>query len=102
VILHIATAAAWDAAVAAGGPYAHPSLDAEGFIHCSTDDQLPGTLDRYFADTDRAQLAVLVVDPDRLGGDAELRWERSTGDEDFPHVYGPIPLDAVVEVRGLG
>jgi uncharacterized protein (DUF952 family) len=101
VILHITTQLAWDGAVAARAPYTHPSLDIEGFVHCSTDEQLADTLDRYFAGTDRATLVVLVVDPDRLG-DVELRWERSTGGEDFPHVYGPIPLDAVVDVRRLG
>lgn len=99
MIVHVATRAEWNAAVAAGAPYTHPSLGAEGFVHCSTDAQLPATLDRYFAGTDRAALVALVIDPDRLGDDAELRWEPSTGGEAFPHVYGPIPLDAVVDVR---
>jgi uncharacterized protein (DUF952 family) len=102
VILHVTTRAAWEAAVAAGTPYAHPSLDSEGFVHCSTDAQLVGTLGRYFAGADRTTLVSLVVDPDRLGDEADLRWEPSTGGEDFPHVYGPIPLDAVVDVRPVG
>ena len=102
MILHITTRAAWDDAVAGAAPYTHPSLEAEGFIHCSTDAQLPGTLDRHFAGTDRTALVALVVDPARLPADAELRWEPSTGGEDFPHVYGPIPLDAVIDVRPLG
>jgi uncharacterized protein (DUF952 family) len=100
VILHITTRTAWDAALAAGAPYVHPSLDAEGFVHCSTDEQLPGTLDRYFAGTDRASLVALVIDPAPLGD--TLRWEPSTGGGNFPHVYGPIPLSAVVDVFPLG
>lgn len=102
MILHITTRAAWDAAVAAGAPYEHPSLDTEGFVHCSTDEQLPGTLARYFAGSDPATLVALVIDPDRLVADTELRWEPATGGEAFPHVYGPIPLVAVVGVRPLG
>ena len=102
MIFHITTRAAWDAAVAAGTPYEHPSLDTEGFVHCSTDAQLPGTLARYFAATDRTTLVVLVIDPDRLRGHADLRWETATGGDDFPHVYGAIPLAAVVETRPPG
>jgi uncharacterized protein (DUF952 family) len=100
VIVHVTTRVAWEAAVGAGTAYAHPSLDVEGFIHCSTDAQLPGTLHRYFTDTDRATLVALVIDPASLGD--TLRWEPSTGGENFPHVYGPIPLSAVVDVFALG
>lgn len=99
-ILHVATRAAWDAAVAAGGPYRHPSLDTEGFVHCSTAAQLAGTLARHFATADRSALVVLVVEPAALD---DVRWERSAtgGDEAFPHVYGAIPLHAVRQVRPL-
>lgn len=57
---------------------------------------------RPYAGTDPATLVALVIDPDRLGDDADLRWEPSTGGEDLPHVHGPIPPDAVVDVRPLG
>lgn len=99
-ILHITTRAAWDAAVASGDRYRHASLDIEGFVHCSTDAQLAATLDRHFAAADRSQLVALVVDLARV--DADVRWEPSPdGVDRFPHVYGPIPLDAVTSVRPL-
>jgi uncharacterized protein (DUF952 family) len=43
-------------------------------------------------------MVVLVIDPDRLT--SELRWEPGAdlATELFPHVYGPINLDAVVQV----
>jgi uncharacterized protein (DUF952 family) len=45
-------------------------------------------------------LVLLCVDETRVG--AEIRYERShEGGERFPHVYGPIDLDAVVDVVAL-
>lgn len=96
MIVHVTTRAAWERAVAAGEPYRHPSLDTEGFVHCSTPDQVAATVARYFETT--AGHVALVIDADRAG---DVRWEPSTGGERFPHVYGPIPLDAVVDVRPL-
>ncbi|HET6950136.1 MAG TPA: DUF952 domain-containing protein [Acidimicrobiales bacterium] len=95
-IVHIATPAEWAAAQAAGR-VAPASLDIEGFVHCSTRAQLPGTLDRWFRGA--GPLRILVLDPGRL--DAELRWEESHPGALFPHVYGPLPLDAVVAVEEI-
>jgi uncharacterized protein (DUF952 family) len=89
-ILHVTTPAAWDEARATGR-VRPPSLDHEGFVHCSTRAQLPGTLARHFAG--QGPLLVLVLDPDRL--DAPLRWEAAGGGPPFPHVYGPLPVEAV-------
>lgn len=93
-LLHISTPAGWAAARAAG-EVAPDSLAVEGFVHCSTRDQLAGTLARHFAGA--GELVVLVLDPDALG--ADLRWEESRPGERFPHVYGPIPVGAVVAVE---
>lgn len=68
------------------------SLQAEGFVHCSTREQLLATAERYFAGVDG--LRVLELDPSRLA--SELKYEESTGGELFPHIYGPINADAVV------
>ena len=46
-IYHITTAAAWDKAQVEGA-YTADSLAIEGFIHCSTADQVAGVLDRYY------------------------------------------------------
>lgn len=99
MILHVTTRAAWDDAVRAGGPYRHPSLDTEGFIHCSTEEQLPATLDRWFETT--AGHVALLIDPDGLDDPDALRWDPTPDGEAFPHLYAPLPLGAVVDVRAL-
>lgn len=74
------------------------SLDDEGFVHCSTRSQLAGTLARHFPGG--GPLVGLVLDPTLLGV-VELRWEESRPGERFPHVYGPLPVGAVVAVERL-
>ena len=64
----------------------------DGFIHLSTRDQLAGTLDRHFAG--ETALIVLEIAVDRLA--ADLKWEPSRDGALFPHLYGVLPLDAVV------
>lgn len=101
-LLHLVPASEFDERV--DTPYAPASLDTEGFVHCSSVDQVAGTARLLFAGTEH--LLLLVIDPRRLG-DAEVRWEDSYGiGQEFPHVYGPIPREAIVEVRayppGLG
>ncbi len=73
-------------------------LAQEGYIHCSTADQWPAVVERFYADAEA--LLLLHVDETKL--DAPLIYEQ-LGDapEKFPHVYGPIPLAAVVEVERL-
>lgn len=94
-LLHLVPAADFDAAATAA--YAPPSLESEGFVHCSTPAQVAGTARLFFAGT--ADLLLLVLDPRRLGA-AELRWEDTYGiGQEFPHVYGAIPREAIVEVR---
>jgi uncharacterized protein (DUF952 family) len=75
-----------------------PSLADEGFIHCSTVEQVEATANRIFRGS--GELLLLVIDAGRLG--APLKWERATDvGEDFPHVYGPIEVDAVVDVVAM-
>jgi uncharacterized protein (DUF952 family) len=86
-ILHLATPAEW-AEAQRTGTVAPANLASEGFVHCSTREQLPGTLDLVFRGA--GPLIVLVLDPDAL---VDLRWEGEP--EAVPHVYGTIPLSAV-------
>ena len=95
LIYHIVSRPDWERA--AGGPYRADSLAAEGFIHCSNADQVASSANRFFAAADR--LLVLCLDADRLG--PALKDEPAGDGELFPHVYGPIPPDAVVEVCPL-
>jgi uncharacterized protein (DUF952 family) len=91
VIVHLATPEEW-AAAQASGEVAPASLAAEGFIHCSRPDQVPGTIERHFVGID--ELVLLRLDPDSLGDD--LRWEEGRPGEDFPHVYRAIRVDEVL------
>jgi uncharacterized protein (DUF952 family) len=94
VILHITTRPEWDSAHAEGA-YRADTLSSEGFIHASTREQVLGVADARFRG--RADLVLLVIDPDRV--QPELRWEESEpGQPPFPHVYGPLNVDAVVDV----
>jgi uncharacterized protein (DUF952 family) len=73
-------------------------LAEEGYIHCSTAEQWPGVIQRFYGDD--ADLLLLHVDEQRLS--APLVYEQLPGmPEPFPHVYGPINLDAVVNVEPL-
>jgi len=102
IVLHITTQAAWDAACAAGS-YRPASLAAEGFIHCSTPAQATGSADRFFPG--RGDLILLVVDEARVT--AMLRYEppappggapEPRAGELFPHLHGPLALNAVLRV----
>jgi uncharacterized protein (DUF952 family) len=74
-----------------------PADVADGFIHLSCASQLVGTLDRHFSGMDG--LVLVVVDLSRLGD--TVRWEPSRGGQLFPHIYGPLPIGAVVSVGAL-
>lgn len=97
MILHIASRSDWDSAVERGS-YAPPSLAAEGFIHCSTSAQIRATANRFFHG--QTGLVVLCIDESQLR--ASLKYESPALDENrdglFPHLYGPLNLDAVVDV----
>lgn len=86
---------AWQAALLEGR-YEGSSLDkADGYIHFSTAMQAQETARRHFVDVDN--LILLTVDVSQLG-DA-LRWEVSRGGALFPHLYGQLLLDQVLEAR---
>lgn len=88
------------------GEYRAESLETEGFIHCSTRAQVLPVVEKFYKG--QGTLLLLLIDPSHLA--SELRWEPPTGGspppgvpegEMFPHVYGPINLDAVVKVFDL-
>ncbi|TDC86824.1 DUF952 domain-containing protein [Actinomadura sp. 7K507] len=102
-LLHIAERTHWEAARDAGVSYTMSTLgrtlDDEGFVHCSSDmAQVEGVLGRFYAGVPRSDLLLLVIEVTSL--DAPVRYEPA-GDEVFPHVYGPIPIAAVIDVRSL-
>lgn len=93
MIFHITRSAAWEAARAVGS-YTADTLASEGFIHFSTREQVLGVANTLFHG--QAGLLLLAVDPVRLS--AELRYEEAHPGQFFPHLYGPLNLDAVVAV----
>ena len=97
IIYHVTTASDWKEAKQKGF-YETPSLKEEGFIHCSQPEQVPGVLERYFSG--KTDLVKLVIDTDKLTSQFIYDWSPSIADT-FPHVYGPINVDAVIEVVAL-
>lgn len=88
MIFHILKRSEWQAAVERR-TYAPLSLAAEGFIHCSTSEQLAATTERFFrGETD---LVVLRIAPERLSAPVKV-------EAGFPHIYGALNLEAVLEV----
>ncbi|MEO5563505.1 MAG: DUF952 domain-containing protein [Chitinophagaceae bacterium] len=97
IIYHVTTSEAWKEAQEKGF-YEHPSLKAEGFIHCSEEHQVAGVLDRYFKGM--TDLVKLVIDPQKLKSRYVQEWSPSTLDT-YPHVFGVINTDAVIDVVAL-
>jgi uncharacterized protein (DUF952 family) len=94
-LFHIAEQPFWEAAQITG-EYRVPSLDAEGFIHLSTRAQFAATANRYYVG--RSDLILLEVDGLSLSG-SDLRYETSTNDELFPHLYGTLAVDSVIRTH---
>jgi uncharacterized protein (DUF952 family) len=90
-IFHLAEPGDWARSTDSYSPH---SVEEEGFIHCSTAEQLPRVAHELYAD--RNDLILVTVDPDALD-DATLLYEDLYElDEEFPHIYGPLPTSAVV------
>lgn len=97
LIFHMCRTDEWVSA-RAGGTYPGSSQDrADGFIHFSTAAQLAESAARHR--TGQAGLVLLTVDAALLG--AALKWEPSRGGQLFPHLYGPLPVTAVLRVDDL-
>jgi uncharacterized protein (DUF952 family) len=96
-ILHITTRAAWESAKL-GGAYEAPSLTTEGFIHCSTLQQVVATANAFFRGA--RDLVLLVIDEASVTAHVKHEPPAEGGRSDalFPHLYGPLNLDAVVRV----
>ena len=98
-LLHLTEAPLWESA-RASGTYEMSTrgrtLHEEGFIHCSLPHQLSGVAETLYGEEDDG-LVVLVIDPARLA--VPVRYEAmAPGGEEFPHIYGPLPVEAVVAV----
>lgn len=81
------------AQVEAGGPMQAPVDVADGFVHFSTARQLAGTLEKWF----RGQQGLVLLAVDSATVAPDLRWEPSRGGDLFPHVYGRVGREHVLQ-----
>ncbi|HKP40185.1 DUF952 domain-containing protein [Mycobacterium sp.] len=97
VLVHICSADDWRLAQIRG-EHRPDSLDANGFVHLSTPEQVHLPANRLYAG--RTDLVLLRIDPARLS--SPVRWEPGVPtDPDamvFPHLYGALPAAAVINV----
>lgn len=96
IIYHIANTKDWQKATLTG-TYFPASFEQENFIHCSTKEQVEGVLERYFKNQTVLKLTInvaLLVHPPKY----ELA---PSVNQLFPHIYGPINLDAVAAVEQI-
>jgi uncharacterized protein (DUF952 family) len=92
-LYHLCDRVDWQEAQAQG-EYRPSSLAQEGFIHCSTPEQVVATANRFYHE--RRGLVLLTIDRGRVR--PEVRFEPADGSL-FPHVYGPLNMDAVVNAQ---
>ena len=93
-IYHVVLPAVWER-FKTKPSYQSESLTTEGFIHCSYASQLDGVLERYYGGV--GKVLILTIDTDKLL--SKLVKEPSTNNELFPHIYGRINHNAVVNVE---
>ncbi|CBN55305.1 MULTISPECIES: DUF952 domain-containing protein [Kamptonema] len=92
IILHITHRQQWEEAKQIQA-YRGDTLETEGFIHCSTHQQLIKVANKFFFG--QKELMILCIDSDRV--QSEVKYEEADGDS-FPHIYGPLNIDAVFKV----
>lgn len=95
MLFHIIDSPSWAHAREAD-EYRPDGLNAEGFIHLSTKSQILRPANLLYSG--REDLMLLIIDPEKV--DSEVVFEPGSHGEDehFPHLYGPLNLDAVVNV----
>lgn len=94
IIYHVTSRKEWNDALQ-NNFYEAPSLKTEGFIHCSKANQVQGVLERYFKG--KTDLVKLVIDTNKLSHKLQFDFSASVNEE-FPHVYGVINIDAVIDI----
>ena len=97
VLVHLCPSEEWSTA-RIQGELRPESLASAGFVHLSTPDQVHLPANRLYRG--RADLVLLHIDPARL--DSPIRWELGVATDPesmlFPHLYGPLPVSAVINV----
>jgi uncharacterized protein (DUF952 family) len=94
IIFHITSREAWTEAKVLGS-YSSDTLATEGFTHCSTTEQVQRSAQKFFKG--KTDLVLLHIDQEKAL--PEVHYEAAGSGELFPHIYGPLNLDAVVSVE---
>jgi uncharacterized protein (DUF952 family) len=95
MIYHITSQRAWKKAKISG-TYLPEAFDKDGFIHCSTSNQVADVGNRLYVG--QVGLMILAINPDKLT--AKVVYENLIdGQELFPHIYGPLPITAVESTK---
>jgi len=74
-----------------------PTLENDGFLHCCTNEQLDYVLKEYFL----GQKDIIVLQIDEKLLEPELLYELSDGDQYFPHIYGKLNKNSIVNINNL-
>lgn len=106
-VLHLAPTDLWARAVEVGsyrGSTRDLDLAVVGFVHASTADQLPVVVAGVYGDVSLDDHVVLVIDiPTCDTSGSPVRWEVPDDSvQRFPHIYGPVPVSAVVAALPMG
>jgi uncharacterized protein (DUF952 family) len=96
MIYHIATALDWESQ-RHNTDYVPTDYNREGFIHCCSQEQLAGVMERYF----NGKTGLVLLHLDVLKLTATVKYELSTNNEKYPHIYGPINREAIVNVMPI-
>lgn len=97
-LIHICPRQDWDAAQKAG-EYRAPSLAREGFIHCSHQHQILEVANLFYREV--SDLVLLWIDPAKVKSKIKIERPPDGSDELFPHIYGPLNLNAIKSVEAF-
>ncbi len=96
-VFKVATREAWNDACRSGAFAGSADDVRDGFIHLSTREQLAGTLAKHFRGQD--DLVLIQFETHLLG--EQLRWEKSRGGDEFPHLYTALPTGIACALHAL-
>ena len=97
-IYHVTTQKEWEQAKM-NGEYKPAGYAQDGFIHCSVEKQVAGVLDRFY----KGQTGLIKLKIEKAKVSRPVLFELAVDlDELFPHIYGTLNLDSVVEVINIG
>ena len=96
-IYHVTTLIEWEQAKAKN-EYMPMDYEKDGFIHCSIEKQIPGVLDRFYKG--QTGLVKLKIEKEKVQRPVLFELAHDL-DELFPHIYGALNLDSVVDVSSI-